>query len=1034
MPRRDDLHKILLIGSGPIVIGQAAEFDYSGTQACRVLMDEGYEVVLVNSNPATIMTDPEVATTTYIEPLLAGPVRQVIEREKPDALLPTLGGQTALNLAKTLHEDGTLERHGVELIGADYDAIERAEDRELFRDTMRRAGLRVPRSAIAHTIEDAHAAIAQVGLPFIVRPAFTLGGKGGGVVRTEAELERVVGRGLKASPISQVLIEESVLGWGEFELEVMRDRADNVVIVCSIENLDPMGVHTGDSVCVAPQQTLTDKQYQRLRDQAIAAIRAVGVETGGSNVQFAVNRATGEIVVIEMNPRVSRSSALASKATGFPIAKIAARLAVGYTLQEIPNDITKATPASFEPAIDYCVVKWPRFAFEKFPGAESDLTTHMKSVGEAMAIGRTFKQAFAKALRSRELDSKPRHPDDDEALLTALAMPGAERFDHLLEALRRGIPGDEIHRRTSIDPWFLRELGELAGANSLASSPDGELGKVRTYKSVDTCAAEFAARTPYYYSAWERDRDDEIDRGERPSVVILGSGPNRIGQGIEFDYCCVHAAETVREQGRDAVMINCNPETVSTDYDTSDRLYFEPLTLEDVLAVCKIEDPAGVIVQFGGQTPLKLAAGLKQAGVPILGTSVDAIDLAEDRSRFGPLLDELGYKAPPYATATSPQDALEKARDVGFPLLVRPSYVLGGRAMEIVYSVDGLADYLGRVVPEPGTTIYLDRFLEDSIEVDVDALCDGTDVWIAGIMQHVEEAGIHSGDSACVLPPHTLGTEMLGQIRAQTEGIARALGVVGLLNVQFAIREDTLYVIEANPRASRTVPFVSKAIGLPVAKLACRVLLGERLADLDVPPDTTNGHVCVKEVVLPFDRFAGADSLLGPEMRSTGEVMGIARDFPTAFAKAQAAAGAQLPNGGRAFITVADGDKPAATGIATILHDLGFEIVATRGTAQAIRKMGIPAETINKIGEGSPHVVDWIERGEVDLVINTPVGTGARADGWEIRSAAIARGIPCVTTMTGGMAAARAIAAARRGEPEVLSLQEIHHRRASEVK
>ena len=1024
MPRRDDLHKILLIGSGPIVIGQAAEFDYSGTQACRVLMDEGYEVVLVNSNPATIMTDPEVATTTYIEPLLAGPVRQVIEREKPDALLPTLGGQTALNLAKTLHEDGTLERHGVELIGADYDAIERAEDRELFRETMLKAGLRVPRSAIAHTIEDAHAAIAQVGLPFIVRPAFTLGGKGGGVVRTEAELERVVGRGLKASPISQVLLEESVLGWGEFELEVMRDRADNVVIVCSIENLDPMGVHTGDSVCVAPQQTLTDKQYQKLRDQAIAAIRAVGVETGGSNVQFAVNRATDEIVVIEMNPRVSRSSALASKATGFPIAKIAARLAVGYTLQEIPNDITKATPASFEPAIDYCVVKWPRFAFEKFPGAESDLTTHMKSVGEAMAIGRTFKQAFAKALRSRELDSRPRHPDDEHALLDALAQPGAERFDHLLEALRRGVPSDEIHRRTSIDPWFLRELAELV------ADPKSAEGGVRTYKSVDTCAAEFAARTPYYYSAWERPRpqgpDDEVDRGERPSVVILGSGPNRIGQGIEFDYCCVHAAETVREQGRDAVMINCNPETVSTDYDTSDRLYFEPLTLEDVLAVCDVERPTGVIVQFGGQTPLKLAAGLKEAGVPILGTSVDAIDLAEDRSRFGSLLDDLGYKAPPYATATDSEDALNQAESVGFPLLVRPSYVLGGRAMEIVYSVDGLADYLTRVAREPGTAIYLDRFLEDSIEVDVDALSDGTDVWIAGVMQHVEEAGIHSGDSACVLPPHTLGNEMLAQIRSQTEGIARALKVVGLLNVQFAIREDTLYVIEANPRASRTVPFVSKAIGLPVAKLACRLLLGERLADLDLPADPTNGHVCVKEVVLPFDRFAGADSLLGPEMRSTGEVMGIARDFPTAFAKAQAAAGAQLPNGGRAFITVADGDKPAATGIATILHDLGFEIVATRGTAQAIRKMGIPAETINKIGEGSPHVVDWIERGEVDLVINTPVGTGARADGWEIRSAAIARGIPCVTTMTGGMAAARAIAAARRGEPEVLSLQEIH--------
>ncbi len=1021
MPRRDDLHKILLIGSGPIVIGQAAEFDYSGTQACRVLMDEGYEVVLVNSNPATIMTDPEVATTTYVEPLLVGPVRQVIERERPDALLPTLGGQTALNLAKALSEDGTLEQYGVELIGADYEAIDRAEDRERFRETMTAAGLRVPRSAIAHSLEEAHNAVEDLGLPFIVRPAFTLGGKGGGVVHTLEDLRRVVGRGLKASPISQVLLEESVLGWGEFELEVMRDRADNVVIVCSIENLDPMGVHTGDSVCVAPQQTLTDKQYQSLRDQAIAAIRAVGVETGGSNVQFAVNRTTDEIVVIEMNPRVSRSSALASKATGFPIAKIAARLAVGYTLQEIPNDITRATPASFEPAIDYCVVKWPRFAFEKFPGAEAGLTTHMKSVGEAMAIGRTFKQAFAKALRSRELDSRPRPPSDDEDLLEALEQGGAERFDHLLEALRRGLPTDELHRRTSIDPWFLRELSELV------AEPDGtHPTHPRTYKAVDTCAAEFAARTPYYYSSLERSGEHEVDRGERPSVVILGSGPNRIGQGIEFDYCCVHAAQTVREQGRDAVMINCNPETVSTDYDTSDRLYFEPLTLEDVLAVCQVEQPEGVVVQFGGQTPLKLAAGLAEAGVPILGTSVEAIDLAEDRGRFGALLDTLGYQAPPYATATSTEEALERAGQVGFPLLVRPSYVLGGRAMEIVYSVEGLADYLDRVAREPGTTIYLDRFLEDSIEVDVDAICDGTDVWIAGIMQHVEEAGIHSGDSACVLPPHTLGEEMLTQLRVQTEGIAKALGVVGLLNVQFAIHDDVLYVIEANPRASRTVPFVSKAIGLPVAKLACRVLLGERLTELDLPADTSNGHVCVKEVVLPFDRFAGADSLLGPEMRSTGEVMGIARDFPTAFAKAQAAAGATLPNHGRVFLTVADGDKPAATGIATVLHDLGFEIIATRGTARAMRRMGIPAETINKIGEGSPHVVDWIERGEVDLVINTPVGTGARADGYEIRSAAIARGIPCITTMAGGMAAARAIAAARRGEPEVLSLQEIH--------
>ena len=1030
MPRRDDIQKILVIGSGPIVIGQAAEFDYSGTQACRVLLDEGYEVVLVNSNPATIMTDPGHATTTYIEPLLPGPLRRVIERERPDALLPTLGGQTALNLAKALEEDGTLERHAVELIGADYEAIDRAEDRQRFRHTMTGAGLRVPRSAIARSLEEAAEAAAEVGFPFIVRPAFTLGGTGGGVVHSERELARVVWRGLSASPIGQVLIEESVLGWGEFELEVMRDRCDNVVIVCSIENIDPMGVHTGDSVCVAPQQTLTDKQYQLLRDQAIAAIRAVGVETGGSNVQFAVNRATDEVVVIEMNPRVSRSSALASKATGFPIAKIAARLAVGYTLQEIPNDITRATPASFEPAIDYCVVKWPRFAFEKFPGAEADLTTHMKSVGEAMAIGRTFKQAFAKALRSRELDTEARFPDgDDDELLELVAQPGAERFDLLLEALRRGAGIEECSARTSIDPWFLRELSELV------ADPDAPFAAERTFKSVDTCAAEFAAKTPYYYSSSERPSTrgarHEVERGGQSSVVILGSGPNRIGQGIEFDYCCVHAVQTVRESGRDAVMINCNPETVSTDYDVSDRLYFEPLTLDDVLGVCEVEDPEGVVVQFGGQTPLKLAAGLEQAGVRILGTSIDAIDLAEDRARFGALLDRLGYKAPPYATASSPEAAIECAEKVGFPLLVRPSYVLGGRAMEIVYSTDGLRDYLSRVGTAPGTEIYLDRFLEDSIEVDVDALCDGEDVWIAGIMQHVEEAGIHSGDSACVLPPHTLGDEMIAQIREQTEGIARALGVVGLLNVQFAIHgQDGLNVIEANPRASRTVPFVSKAIGVPLAKLACRILLGERIADLDLPEDTTNGHVCVKEVVLPFNRFAGADALLGPEMRSTGEVMGIARDFPTAFAKAQAATGAALPGGGTAFITVADGDKPAATGLATVLYELGFRIVATHGTAAAIRKMGIPAEAINKIAQGSPHVVDWIERGDVDLVVNTPVGTGARSDGYEIRTAAVAHGIPCITTMAGGMAAARAISAARRGRPEVLSLQEIHGRAA----
>ncbi len=1036
MPRRDDIHRILLIGSGPIVIGQAAEFDYSGTQACKVLMEEGYEVVLVNSNPATIMTDPDVATRTYIEPLLPGPLAQVIAREKPDAVLPTLGGQTALNLAKALHEDGTLHAHGVELIGADYEAIDRAEDRERFRETMTAAGLRVPRSAIAHSIADAEAAVADIGLPLIVRPAFTLGGRGGGIVRDESQLARIVGRGLAASPIGQVLLEESVLGWGEFELEVMRDHSDNVVIVCSIENLDPMGVHTGDSVCVAPQQTLTDKQYQKLRDQAIAVIRAVGVETGGSNVQFAVNPKTDEIVVIEMNPRVSRSSALASKATGFPIAKIAARLAVGYLLQEIPNDITQATPASFEPAIDYCVVKWPRFAFEKFPGAEPGLTTHMKSVGEVMAIGRTFRQAFAKAMRSRELDVSPTFPSEESELLAMVEQPGAERFDHLLEALRRGVSIDELGRRTSIDPWFLNELADLA------ADPDAPFAGERTFKSVDTCAAEFPARTPYYYSGWERPgprgTEHEVTRGDRASIVILGSGPNRIGQGIEFDYCCVHAAHTVRDSGRDAVMINCNPETVSTDYDTSDRLYFEPLTLEDVLAVCEVEQAEGVVVQFGGQTPLKLAAGLHAAGIRILGTSIESIDLAEDRSRFGELLGRLGYLAPPFATARSSEEALEAAPGVGFPLLVRPSYVLGGRAMEIVYSLAGLKEYLDRVGAPPGRTIYLDRFLEDSIELDVDAVCDGTDVWIAAIMQHVEEAGIHSGDSACVLPPHTLGEQMLAQVKAQTEGIALALGVVGLINVQFAIHGDErLHVIEANPRASRTVPFVSKAIGLPVAKLACRIMLGERIADLDLPGETTNGHVCVKEVVLPFDRFAGADSLLGPEMRSTGEVMGIARDFPTAFAKAQAAAGAGLPSSGTAFITVADGDKAAATGVATVLHDLGFKIIATRGTAQAIRKMGIPAEPINKIGEGSPHVVDWIERGEVDLVVNTPIGTGARADGYEIRTAAVARGIPCITTMAGGMAAARAIAAERRGDgpggPEVISLQELHGRRLSGV-
>jgi carbamoyl-phosphate synthase large subunit len=1049
LPRRSDIQKILILGSGPIVIGQAAEFDYSGVQACKVLREEGYEVVLVNSNPATIMTDPEFADATYIEPLLAGPVAQVIERERPDALLGTLGGQTALNLSKALHDDGTLERFGVELIGANYQAIACAEDRELFSAAMAGARLKMPRSEIATTVAQAMDALAGrsgheggLGLPCIVRPAFTLGGRGGGIARSAEELQALAAHGIEVSPIGQVLLDESVIGWGEFELEVMRDNADNVVIVCSIENVDPMGVHTGDSVTVAPQQTLPDRLYQRLRDQAIAVIRAVGVETGGSNVQFAVNPETEEILVIEMNPRVSRSSALASKATGFPIAKIAARLAVGYRLDEIDNDITGVTPACFEPTIDYVVVKWPRFAFEKFPGVDATLSTHMKSVGEAMAIGCTFSQAFAKALRSRELDKPPRLQQvTEDDLLEGLAAPAPDRFEAILELLRRGVSIEAIGRQTKIDPWFLRELQRLA------LDPEAPFAGERSFRAVDTCAAEFPARTPYYYSGWERRAQHEVRRGERESVVILGSGPNRIGQGIEFDYCCVHAAMTVRESGRDAVLVNCNPETVSTDYDTSDRLYFEPLTLQDVLAVVELEgqpaDPRaadsgaglqGVIVQFGGQTPLKLAKGLQDAGVPLLGTSVEAIDLAEDRGRFGALLAQLGYQAPPYATACSVGEALQRSQEVGFPLLVRPSYVLGGRAMEIVYSREGLADYLRREAAQDGE-IFLDRFLENATEVDVDALCDGREVWIGGIMQHVEEAGVHSGDSACVLPPHSLGEEMLEQIRAATAEIALAIGVVGLLNVQYAVHAGELYVLEANPRASRTVPFVSKAVGVPLAKLACRIMLGERIADMGLPRRAEGlgfgKHVSVKEAVLPFDRFEGADAVLGPEMRSTGEVMGIARDFPTAFAKAQAAAGVPLPSSGTAFITVTDSDKAGAFGVAQILHDNGFRIVATRGTAEAIARMGVPVETLNKIGEGSPHVLDWIERGDVDLVVNTPTGFGARTDGYEIRRAAVMHGIPCLTTLSAGVSAARAIASARRdGEPDVLCLQELHGHRS----
>ncbi|HMX72051.1 MAG TPA: carbamoyl-phosphate synthase large subunit [Solirubrobacterales bacterium] len=1025
MPKREDIKRIMVVGSGPVVIGQAAEFDYSGVQACKVLLEEGYEVVLVNSNPATIMTDPEFATRTYVEPLLPGPVAAIIEKERPDALLPTLGGQTALNLAMDLSADGTLEKFGVELIGANRDAIIRGEDREVFRQVMTEAGIRIPWSITVESVEQALKELDEgdASLPAIIRPAFTMGGQGGGIAETRDELIEVVSKGIAASPIGQVLVEESVIGWGEFELEVMRDRNDNVVIICSIENVDPMGVHTGDSITVAPAQSLTDPVYQSLRDIAIAVIREVGVETGGSNVQFAVNPADGEIVVIEMNPRVSRSSALASKATGFPIAKMAAKLAVGYALEEIPNDITRATPASFEPTIDYVVTKIPRFAFEKFPGADEKLSTYMQSVGEVMSIGRTFRESFAKALASRELDSRPEVPESDNGLLNAIATPTPGRIDLVLAAFERGLTVEQVHEQAKIDPWFLREL-EL-----LATDGDGTGGLERIYNSVDTCAAEFEAATPYYYSSHEPEGSpSEIRRGEKESVVILGAGPNRIGQGIEFDYCCVHAAMTARECGRDAVMVNCNPETVSTDYDTSDRLYFEPLTLEHVLAVCEKEQPEGVIVMFGGQTPLKLAEGLKEAGINLLGTPVEAIDAAEDRGKFGALIDRLGIKPPPYGTALSAAEAEEIAAGIGYPLLVRPSFVLGGRAMEICYSTGDLKAYLDRhVKASPEHPLLLDRFLENAIEVDVDALCDGEEVFVAGIMQHVEEAGVHSGDSACVLPPMSIGQEMIDEIKQATTAIALELGVIGLINIQYALAGGELYVIEANPRASRTVPFVSKAIGIPLAKVATRIMLGQKLADQDLP-EFTGDHVSVKEAVLPFSRFQGADSVLGPEMKSTGEVIGIGPDFPTAFGKAQAAAGVSLPESGAVFISVTDTDKAAATQLAAQLHDLGFEILATTGTAQAISRMGTPVRAINKIAEGSPHVVDMIEEQHCDLVINTPTGSGARADGYEIRSAAIRHGIPSVTTLTGASAAVRAMAARANGSGEVKSLQELHAR------
>ncbi len=1062
MPKRTDLRKILLIGSGPIVIGQACEFDYSGTQACKALREEGFEVVLVNSNPATIMTDPETADRTYVEPLTPEVVAEVIAAERPDALLPTLGGQTGLNLAVALAERGVLERYGVELIGAKLDAIRKAEDRELFKAAMQRIGLELPRSGYARSLDDARAIVREVGYPAIIRPSFTLGGTGGSIAWTPDELEAAIRWGLQQSPVGQVLVEESVIGWKEFELEVMRDLRDNVVIVCSIENFDPMGVHTGDSITVAPAQTLTDREYQVMRDAALAIIREIGVETGGSNIQFAVNPADGRLVVIEMNPRVSRSSALASKATGFPIAKIAAKLAAGYTLDELRNDITRETPASFEPTIDYCVVKVPRWAFEKFPEADQTLTTQMKSVGEVMAIGRTFKEALQKAIRSLEQDRWGLALDgpapDPERLRERLRVPNADRLLYVAEAMRQGVPAAEIAALTRIDPWFLAQVEELVGFEEtfrrapaldrptlrrakrlgfsdrrlaeLAGRTEAEVRRARTaagvratFKVVDTCAAEFVAHTPYLYSTYED--EDEAPPTGRANVVILGSGPNRIGQGIEFDYACVHAALALREAGVEAIMVNCNPETVSTDYDTSDRLYFEPLTLEDVLNVVERERPLGVIVQFGGQTPLKLAVPLERAGVPILGTSPDAIDRAEDRQRFAELLQRLGLRQPPNGSARSIDEAVAIAARLGYPVLVRPSYVLGGRAMEIVYEEARLREWMREAARiSPDHPVLVDKFLEDALELDVDALCDGREVVVGGIMEHIEKAGIHSGDSACALPPYSIGDDQVERLRAQTRALALELGVVGLLNIQFAIQSDTIYVLEVNPRASRTVPFVSKAIGLPLAKIAARLMLGATLAELGVRVPAELPHVAVKEAVFPFAKFPGVDVLLGPEMRSTGEVMGIGREFRTAYLKSQTAAGSALPRAGKVFVSVRNRDKRAVVNVGRELAELGFALVATQGTAKVLDRHGLTVEVIHKVADGwRPNIVDLMQQGEIALVINTPEDGRARRDSYLIRRTAVMQNIPYYTTMDGAQAALEAIQAQRTGLVEVRPLQ-----------
>ena len=1069
MPRRDDIESILIIGSGPIVIGQACEFDYSGTQACKALREEGYRIILVNSNPATIMTDPETADATYIEPVTPEAVEKIIAKERPTAILPTLGGQTALNVALALYDGGVLEKYDVEMIGARSEVIRKAEDRDLFRAAMTNCGLATARSISAHSLDEARHALGEIGLPCVIRPGFTMGGSGGGIAFNVEEFEDIAARGLALSMNNEVLIEEYLHGWKEFEMEVMRDAMDNVVIVCSIENLDPMGVHTGDSITVAPSQTLTDREYQAMRNASLAIMREIGVECGGSNCQFAIHPETGRIIVIEMNPRVSRSSALASKATGFPIAKFAAKLAVGYTLDEIQNDITKVTPACFEPTIDYTVVKIPRFAFEKFRGADSSLTTQMKSVGEVMAIGRTFKEALQKALRGLEtgLAGFGLSPGDDLAGVDAdhseissrLRVPNQDRLMAVRDAFRAGWSLEEIHEATRIDPWFLepmRELvefeQELSGAllddallaeakrlgysdAQIALATGGSAADIRelrraadiqpVFKAVDTCAAEFEAKTPYFYSAWDDETEDEPSSAER--IMILGGGPNRIGQGIEFDYCCCHASFAARELGYESVMVNSNPETVSTDFDTSDLLFFEPLTHEDVMHVVDAAKPKGIIVQFGGQTPLNLASGLDRAGAPLIGTSVAAIDRAEDREQFSRMLDKLGLRQPENGMARDAGEAFEIARRIGYPVLVRPSYVLGGRAMEIVYDDDALDEYMTKaVLVTPDRPILVDRFLEDAIEVDVDAISDGTDVLIGGIMEHIEEAGVHSGDSTCVLPPHTLADPIQDDIRAATRAMALELGVIGLMNVQFAVKGDDLFVIEVNPRASRTVPFVAKATGVPVAKLAAKVMCGKTLRELGFTEEVTPEYFSVKAPVFPYNKFPGSEVMLGPEMRSTGEVMGTDPNLGVAFLKAFLGAGMQLPKAGRVLITVKSEHKRSIIPEAQLLRHMGYELIATEGTCRALRANGIECERVNKVQEGRPHIVDLIKNREIDLVLNTPYGSQQRRDDSRIRAVAIEARVPCATTRAGISAVISALAALHGVDYEVRSLQELH--------